>query len=272
MPEFRLTRHGDHLHIQLGEQEAQVNWNRFVALAGDARRLANDPVGYGRDLYALIFADRALRMALEELPSATRLLLIESDSQIGATGWEYLRDGEGRLLAARLSLVRGLPTGERYSGILFQAPSTPGRVEVVAVVAAPVSDTVALDTEGEWKQLRQAVKHAGQSVRLTRVRPPTLAKLSRTLNPKTCSIIHFMGHSNSVEGRSVLYFEDELGRGQAVAAADFADCLDAGVALVVLNSCSSAAAAQWTEFGNLARGLTRRGVPYALGIDRKSVV
>ena len=52
-----------------------------------------------------------------------------------------------------------------------------------------------------------------------------------------------------------------------MAAADFADALTPGVWLVVLSSCRSAVAAEWTEFGNLARGLARRGVPYALGMQ-----
>jgi hypothetical protein len=266
MPELRLTHQGDHLHIQLGARQTQVEWRRFVALAGDAVRLANDPAGYGRELYTLVFADAALRAAVESLSSGARLLLVSDDEQIGAAGWEYLRDGEDRLVAGRLSLVRGLAAGAVRAGAAYQLPAAPARVEIVAVVAAPVNDAQALDTEGEWKQLHGAVVKAGKAVRLTRVRPPTLATMSRTINPNACSIVHFMGHSNSVEGRSVLYFEDEVGHGQAVAAGAFADRLDPGVALVVLNSCRSAVAAEWTEFGNLARGLAGRGVPYALGM------
>lgn len=267
MPELLLTRQVGHLHVQLDTQQARIDWNAFAALAGDLNRLANDPIGYGRALHAMVFADAGLRSAVEMLATGDRLLLVSSDAQISAAGWEYLRDAEDQLLAARVSLVRGLPAGERATHAGFQMPAAPARVEIVAAVTAPVDDLQPLDTEGEWKRLADTVSKAGKAVKLTRVRPPTLAQLSRTLNPAACSIVHFMGHGNSVDGRSVLYFEDDRGHARPVAAAAFANQLDSGVALVVLNSClSSVAAAEWTEFGNLARGLVGRGISYALGM------
>jgi tetratricopeptide (TPR) repeat protein len=270
MPDLVLTRHATHLHLQLDEHHASVDWNAFAALADDASQMTNDPIGYGRALYALVFADAGLRAAVERLTSSARLLLVSSDAQIGAAGWEYLRDDAGDLLAARVSLVRGLPAGERPAQAAFQMLVAPARLAIVAAVTAPVGELQPLDTEGEWKRLVEVVTKAGKALKLTRVRPPTLTQLGRTLDPNACSVVHFMGHGNSVDGRSVLFFENELGSGKIVSAADFAGQLDPGVALVVLNSClSSLAGAEWTEFGNLARGLVGRGIPYALGMRAK---
>ena len=267
MPELRLTRTLIHLHVQLDGREAPVAWAPFAALAGDQELLVRDPVAYGRALYQLTFGETGLSTVLESLPTSARLLVVSDDPLINAAGWEYLRTADNSLLAARLSLVRAGPPVQRPPSANFTLPAPPARLKIMAVVASPIDETSPLNTEGEWKRLQQVTKQAGKALTLTRVRPPTPAKLSRTLDPSACNVIHFMGHSNSKQGRSVLLFENERGSSQLVTAEDFTDQLDASVVLVVLNSCRSAVAeAEWTEFGNLARGLVGRGVPYALGM------
>src|SRR5207248_10028905 len=79
-------------------------------------------------------------------------------------------------------------------------------------------------------------------------------------------IVHFMDHSMSQAGKASLAFEDARARLHLVDAADFADSLNSRVFLVVLNSCLSAVVAP-TEFGNIARSLVQRGIPYALGMQ-----
>jgi len=106
MPELVLTRQAAHLHVQLGAQQTLIDWNAFTALAAganDAKQLAADPVGYGRALYDLVFADPNLRDAVTRLPTDARLLLVSSDAQVSQAGWELLRDENSNLLAARIS-------------------------------------------------------------------------------------------------------------------------------------------------------------------------
>jgi hypothetical protein len=160
---------------------------------------------------------------------------------VAAVPWEYLRDPDGRLLAARLNLVRAIPV-------------------------APVDDRRPLNTEGEWQRVVEAVSQLGKALTVTCVRPPTLSQLERTLSREHTTIVHFMGHSDSRDGKGYLSFEEDHARSRRVAAADFAATLVAtNIFLVVLSSCRSAVAGDWTALGNIARGLVRTGIPDALG-------
>jgi len=256
MPELRLTRTETQLLVQLNEQQGAVDWNRFIRFTTARNQLSDNAASYGRELFDVVFADATLRQSLLGLPTGTRLQIVSADSQIAAVGWEYLRTPEDRLVAATQSLVRGLSAGEHAALAVppFPWASAPGGLAIVAAPVDPVDDPQPLQTEAEWKHLVDAVRHADRCVALTRVRPPTLTQLGRMLNPQCCTIVHFMGHSNSRDGRSLLIFEDERGRSYPVQAADFADVLNTGVLLVVLNSCRSAeAAAHVIERGLLLR-------------------
>ena len=264
MPELHLIRAADHLTIRLGERSAAVPWNSFLALTADRSRIKTDPIAYGQSLYDFLFADSLLHEAVTALPPQAPLRIVSGESAISSAAWEYLTDRAGRMLAADRILLRALP--EEESGPVATLPTdTP--LAIVAAPVAPINDEVPLNTEGEWERLIKTVQDAAKAVALTRVRPPTLTQLGRALSPSVPSIVHFMGHSASKDGRTVLAFEDRKGRAVGVDAADFAAILNPAVLMVVLNSCHSAEAAEWTEFGNLARGLVRRGLPYAMGMQ-----
>lgn len=265
MPHLSLSRSDDQLIVRLDDREARAPWAGVAILAMQPHRRQDDPVGYGRALFNLIFADDALRQALDALPTGARLLLTTDDPLLAGLGWEYLRDREGRLVAGRLSLVRGLPPAERPATSGDPLAGAEG-LEIVAIPVAPADDPRPLNTEEEWQRLVAVVQKAGRRLTLRRVRPPTLRRLEATLNPAAATVVYFMGHSTTADGRGLLEFEDERCRTRTADAADFADALTPRVALVVLNSCRSAVAAETTEFANIARGLARRGVPYALGM------
>src|SRR5581483_10168085 len=87
------------------------------------------------------------------------------------------------------------------------------------------------------------VKPPGAAYSLVRVRPPTLAQMEQRLPEESVSIIHFMGHSGSAQGKSVLVFENQLANSQHVDAATLISALNDQVFLVILNSCLSSARA-----------------------------
>src|SRR5947209_13161670 len=263
MPELHLQRTDDILTIRLGEQSAPVSWSDVAPDAAMGQRIYDDAIVYGKDLFEKTFPAGPLRAALIGLPTNERLVLVIDDALVAAIPWEYLRDPEGRLLAARLNLVRSVSGAQQNAELDFTLP-----LQVIAVPVSPVDDPRVLDTEGEWQRVVGAVSKQGKALTLTRVRPPTLDLLERTLNSERTTLVHFMGHSNSKDGKGLLVFEEAHGRSYLIEAADFADSLVAtSIFLVVLNSCRSDVAWDWTAFGNIARGLVREGVPYALGMQ-----
>ena len=263
MPELSLQRAGNTLEVTLGTHHAIVPWADVSPDATTGQRIYDDAVAYGKSLFAKTFADESLRNALSTLRANERLVLVIDDPLVAAIPWEYLRDLEGRLLAARLTLVRAVSKAQQNADVNFTLP-----LDIIAIPVSPVDDSRVLDTEGEWQRVVAAVRKQGKELTLTRVRPPTLDLLERTLNSERTTIIHFMGHSDSRNGKGLLVFEEAHSHSYLIEAADFADTLAAtNIFLVVLNSCRSAIAWDWTAFGNIARGLVREGIPYALGMQ-----
>lgn len=263
MPELLLQRIGDTLEVTLGAHHTAVPWADIVPDATAGQRIYDDAVTYGKTLFEQTFADTSLRQALTTLRANERLVLVIDDPLVAAIPWEYLRDPEGRLLAARLTLVRSVSGAQQNEDLDFTLP-----LHIIAIPVSPVDDARVLDTEGEWQRVLAAVRKQGRGLTLTRVRPPTLDLLERTLHSERTTIVHFMGHSDSKDGKGLLVFEEAHARSYLIEATDFADTLAAtNIFLVVLNSCRSAIAWDWTAFGNIARGLVREGVPYALGMQ-----
>ena len=263
MLELYLQRTSDQLTVALGEQSVEIPLAELVSNASNWQRIYDDAVTYGCALFDQAFPDESIRASLATLPANERLVLIAEDPLVASIPWEYLRDQNGKLLASRLNMVRSLPQ-ER----LRERFSATGPLDIIAIPVSPVDESQVLNVEGEWKRLVQAVTTTTppKSLTLKRVRPPTLSQMERTLQSQSTTIVHFMGHSTSQDGKGLLAFEDTRARVQLVDAADFADAMDEQVFLVVLNSCLSAVVAT-TEFGNLAQALVTRGIPYALGMQ-----
>src|SRR5439155_8090616 len=138
------------------------------------------------------------------LSANERLVLVAEDSLIASIPWEYLRDQNGKLLAARLNFVRGLPQERRRESFSLVGP-----LDIIAIPVSPVDEPRVLNVEGEWKRLVQAVTTTTppKSLTLKRVRPPTLTQMERSLNSQSTTIAHFMGHSTSQDGTGLVAFE-----------------------------------------------------------------
>src|SRR5438874_5500077 len=261
MPELHLQRTGNELTITLGEQSTTLPFADVALHIDTWESIYKDATAYGRDLFEKTFGDEQLRNRLASLPANERLLLVADDPMVASIPWEYLRDSNDKLLVSRFNFVRGIPEKERRDSFSFN-----GSLEIVAIPVSPVDEPRVLNVEREWKDLVEAVTTGAPAEALTlrRVRPPTKSDMAGALNRRASSIVHFMGHSASFDGKAWLVFEDARACSILVDAADFGDVLHSRVLLVVLNSCLSAVVAS-TEFGNIARSLVRRGFPYALG-------
>ena len=260
MAELHFKRSGETLTVTFAEYRAVLPWAEVALDEHTAQRIYKDAARYGRTLFEQVIRDEALRSALLTLPSNERLTLHIDDPEVALIPWEYLRGPDDTLLAAHLNLVRYARGQARPLPDMTQALS------IVAVPVSPVDEARPLNTEQEWRHLSDAVTIPQKALSLLRVRPPTLAQMEQTLPGAGLSIVHFMGHSGIVQGKSILAFEDLRGRSQPIDASYFADSLNDQVVLVVLNSCLSAVAIP-TEFGNIARAVVRQGVPYALGMQ-----
>ena len=269
MPELHAQRTDNILSVTLGEYGATIPLAEIVPGASTWQRIYDDAVSYGRDLFDHTFHDEHMRALLANLPAHERLVLVAEDPLIASIPWEYLRDQNGKLLAARLNFVRGLPQERRRESFSFVGP-----LEIVAIPVSPVDEPRVLNTEREWRDLVETVTVTSppKSLTLKRVRPPTRTQMERSLGRQGTSIVHFMGHSASRDGKALLAFEDARACSYLIDAADFADSLNMHVFLVVLNSClsafvSSIESGTVTEFGNIARALVQQGVPYTLGMQ-----
>jgi CHAT domain len=231
MAELHFKRTGETLTVTFAEQQAVVPWADVALHEQTAQRIYDDAGAYGRTLFEQVIRDEGLRSALLTLPANERLALHMDDPEVALIPWEYLRDPNDLLLAARLNLVRYVEGPQR------PLPDTRQALSIVAVPVSPVDEMHPLDTEREWRRLTEAVSAPKKALSLLRVRPPTLAQLEQTLPGNGISIVHFMGHSGIVRGKSILEFEDPLGRSHPIDASYFADALDEQVFLVILNSC-----------------------------------
>jgi hypothetical protein len=171
MLELHFQRTGDQVTVRLGEQTASVPIVDMIPDTSTWQRIYDDAGAYGRQLFDHTFCDEQMRTLLANLPAYERLLLVANDPLVASLPWEYLRDQNGKLLAARLNFVRGIPRAQRREPFSFADP-----LEIVAIPVSPVDEPQVLNVEGEWKRLVQVVTSAtpARSLTLKRVRPPTL--------------------------------------------------------------------------------------------------
>jgi len=78
--------------------------------------------------------------------------------------------------------------------------------------------------------------------------------------------VHFTGHGAARKDRTILLFEEENGASNPLDAQEFVREIKDKAVITFLSACQSAVAEK-TEFSNLARGLVKAGVPFALGMQ-----
>src|SRR5207245_10808802 len=99
-------RYGDQLTVALDEHSVEIPLAELVSNASNWQRIYDDAVTYGRDLFDQTFRDEHICTLLTNLSSNEHLVLVADDPLVANIPWEYLRDQNGKLLAARLNVVR----------------------------------------------------------------------------------------------------------------------------------------------------------------------
>src|SRR5947209_4295851 len=145
MPELHLQRADDVLTITLGEQSTTLPFADVALHIETWKSIYQDAAAYGSDLFKKTFRDEQMRTLLASLPANERLLLVADDPLVASIPWEYLRDQNDKLLAARLNFVRGIPEERRRESFLLLRP-----LDIVAIPVSPVDEPQELNVEGEW--------------------------------------------------------------------------------------------------------------------------
>ena len=113
---------------------------------------------------------------------------------------------------------------------------------MLLLCAAPVDVRPALNLAVEVANLEAEVRRSQIPIRLRRVFPPTFEQLQRELSPpalrqRAPRVFHFLGHGEE----DYLWFEDEVGSGDKVTAAQLRRLFDGTpIRLALLNACWSA--------------------------------
>jgi tetratricopeptide (TPR) repeat protein len=142
------------------------------------------------------------------------------------------------------------------------------RLRALVVISAPIAGKHGtegpplLDALGEWQGIARQLGGANAAVHLRRLLPPTFEKLQGELARQPgYHVVHFIGHGAA--GGVIL--EDELGCADEVQAANLGALFkEAGVRVVILNLCESAAGAR-----PAAQALVDAGVRTAVGTARR---
>lgn len=260
------------VEVTLGDEHTSHTFDPWtLALDSEVKFFAfhDDPASYGEKVFAALFPPGSpAAEALNRLPKPGQIVLVAHDRSLDALPWESAHDGKS-LLAARHAFLRCLPPEERPALNGFPAIE---RLPLYFLPANPLlsgdETLIPLNTETEWRLLRDCVESGRAAVNLTKLLPPTADSLQKALlSPHPC-LVHYFGHGNvdRESGRAELLFESETGRLQPLDADGFVERVRGKAALVFLGACLSAAGGRG-EDANLARLLVREGIPFAIGMQ-----
>ena len=168
------------------------------------------------------------------------------------------------------AFVRALPEKERPANGRLKASYE--RVPLLFIPANPLVDLSgeplrALDEESEWKAMSKHIIASNAGFDLLKMLPATPEQLQTVMAQfRDGLIVHFSGHGAATKDRTVLLFEHENGASNPLDAREFVREIKDRATIAFLSACQSAVAEK-TEFSNLARGLVKSGVPFALGMQ-----
>ena len=244
-----------------------------LASAVASRRLlpeTEQPVSdIGQQLFAaLLGADpvvgryRATEALAAERGQGLRVVLRIDSPALAGLPWEAMFDQAAGVYVCRQNqLVRHVPVASVPAPLRVEPP-----LRILGVVSSP-RGLPALDVEKEKDQLARALaRPASQGLAEVRWAPTaTWADLQDLLLDDEWHVLHFIGHGDFDPHRDegVLALEREDGRADLVAAHRLVDLLRQArpmPRLVVLNSCSGAAAGTADLFSGTAAALVRGGV------------
>ena len=205
---------------------------------------------------------RAAAAVAAERGEGLRVVLRIDTPALAGLPWEAMYDqAAGAYVCRRDQLVRHVPVASVPAPLRVRPP-----LRILGVVSSP-RGLPALDVEKEQDQLARALaRPVGQGLAELHWAPSaTWADLQDLLLDGEWHVLHFIGHGDFDPGRDegVLALTREDGRADLVAAHRLVDLLRQArpmPRLVVLNSCSGAAAGVSDLFSGTAAALVRGGV------------
>ena len=205
---------------------------------------------------------RAAAAVAAERGEGLRVVLRIDTPALAGLPWEAMFDqAAGAYVCRRDQLVRHVPVASVPAPLRVRPP-----LRILGVVSSP-RGLPALDVEKEQDQLARALaRPAGQGLaELCWAPSATWADLQDLLLDGEWHVLHFIGHGDFDLGQDegVLALVREDGRADLVAAHRLVDLLRQArpvPRLVVLNSCSGAAAGAGDLFSGTAAALVRGGV------------
>ena len=237
----------------------------------------------GTRLFNAVFHDEVLsayrrsRDAAEHNDKGLRVRLRLNDvPELADLPWEFLYDATRHAylaLSKETPIVRYLELPERVEPLAARAP-----IKLLAVLASP-NNRDALDVEGEWTRMHDALQDlvAQNKITLTRVQPPTLNALQTQLRKNEYHILHFIGHGDfddAAQQGSLVFETDarppqEHGDARSVSEDVIATLLRDARALrvVVLNACQGAQTSTHNPFAGTAPRLVQAGIPAVLAMQ-----
>lgn len=232
----------------------------------------------GARLYNAVFQQEvrdALRRSLDAADArpdhGLRLRLRLGDaSALLDLPWEYLYDPTLRRFFGHSVATPLVRYREQPRPVMPLAVTLP--LQVLVMIANP-SDVSALDVEGEWRKVSDALAPlvAQGQVQLTRLPNATLAALQRQLRQASYHIFHFVGHGgvDRLSGERVLYLEDDRGRGRSVSGDLLGTLLNdhRSLRLALLNACEGARTSADDPFAGVAQHLVLQGIPAIIAMQ-----
>ena len=205
---------------------------------------------------------RAAAAVAAERGEGLRVVLRIDTPALAGLPWEAMYDqAAGAYVCRQDQLVRHVPVASVPAPLRVRPP-----LRILGVVSSP-RGLPALDVDKEQDQLARALaRPAGQGLAELHWAPSaTWADLQDLLLDGEWHVLHFIGHGDFDPGRDegVLALAREDGRADLVAAHRLVDLLRQArpmPRLVVLNSCSGAAAGASDLFSGTAAALVRGGV------------
>ena len=238
----------------------------------ELKAFVQNPRLYGSRLFQVLFKDgSAAKTAFDEMSKQTvrTIVLVLDSSALDGVAWEYAyNERKHEYVVEDCAFMRALPESERpANGRLKESTE---RVSLLFIPANPLVDLNAepmraLDVDGEWREMTRHITASHAPFDLLQLRPTTPEQLQTSMARFRDGLaVHFSGHGAAMKDGTILLFERENGASNPLGAQEFIRTVKDKAGIVFLSACQSAAAEK-TEFGNLARGLVKSGVPFALG-------
>ncbi len=230
------------------------------------------PRVYGEKLFNALFRDAAKIEfdALSKQSERTIVLVLESP-ELDGIAWEYAYNkAKAEYVVEDCAFVRALPEKERPANGRMNASVE--RVPLLFIPANPLVDLSgepmrALDEEKEWQTMRGFIEKSNAPFDMVELRPATPEALQSVMARfQNGMIAHFSGHGAATKDGAILLFERENGASNPLEAREFVREIKDKAWIGFLSACQSAVPER-TEFSNLARGLAKVGVPFALGMQ-----